>query len=391
MGLTAYTMSAPRAYKYAALYREKGVKTVMGGIHASLLPKEALCCVDTVVIGEAEGVWGEVLKDFEQNRLKSCYQSKYVSPENIPRPRHDLLHPSYTHASVQTSRGCPMDCEFCSVTAFNGYNFRLRPVEQVLDELTNLPQKKIFFVDDNLVGTSTLSQKRAIALFQGMISRKLGKSWVSQVSLNFGENEEVLKYAAESGCVSVMIGVEAEDSEALNQINKFVNLRIGSENYERVFQRINDYGISVYGNFIFGMDTDTQDAMRQRAEYIVQSRADVIQITNLTPLPGTRLMKRLSAEKRLLYTHYPEDWQHYDVTEIVFSPKMMSAHEFRKEFQACFRRIYSIPVILRKALKIFLSTKSPLLFLRCLWFNYAFRRLYSRITAFLEQENDRGM
>lgn len=385
VGLTSYTVHVARAYEIASMYRKAGITTVMGGIHVSTLPEEAGAYVDAIVIGEAEGTWRQVIKDFEQNHLKHRYQAEHISPDNIPIPRYDLLHPNYTHASVQTSRGCPMDCEFCSVTTFNGHKFRQRPVEQVLVELERLPQKKIFFVDDNLLGNSKASRERAIALFKGMISRNLNKRWVCQTSLSFGENEEVLKYAAESGCISVMIGVEAEDSEALAQINKSVNLRIGVENYERIFQRINDYGIAVYGEFMFGMDSDTKAAMQRRAEYIAQSRADVTQVTCLTPLPGTRLMKRLSAENRLFHTNYPEDWQYYDLSKMVFQPKTMEAHEFMQEYYKCLGHIYSIPTILRKALNIFLSTKSPRLFLRSLWFNYSFKKAYSQIAAWEKQ------
>ena len=170
VGITAFTASVNRAYEIAATYRARGTPVVMGGIHASMRPDEALRFVDAVVIGEAEGVWPQVVADFEAGRLQRTYQGGWPELAGIRPPRRDLFHPDYRFASVQTSRGCPMDCEFCSVTAFNGRRYRRRPVQEVLSELESIPQKLIFFVDDNIIGYGRPSREQAKELFRGMVS-----------------------------------------------------------------------------------------------------------------------------------------------------------------------------------------------------------------------------
>ncbi len=192
VGITAFTASANRAYEIAALYRHQGVPVVMGGIHASMCPDEALQFVNAVVIGEAEAVWPRAVADMEAGCLEQRYQGEWPDLSGMPAPRRDLFHPDYMFAAVQTSRGCPMDCEFCSVTAFNGRRYRRRPPEEVLAELEQIPQKMLFFVDDNIIGYGPASRKQALALFKGMVERKLDKWWFCQASLNFCDDEEVL-------------------------------------------------------------------------------------------------------------------------------------------------------------------------------------------------------
>jgi len=189
VGITAFTASANRAYEIAALYKERDVPVVMGGIHASMCLEEALQFVDAVVIGEAEMVWPQVLTDAEAERLQRIYHGVWPDLASLPWPRRDLFHPNYMFASVQTSRGCPMDCEFRSVTAFNGRRYRRRLPEEVLDELETIPQRMLFFVDDNIIGYGKESREQALALFRGMMERGLRKWWFCQASLNFADDE----------------------------------------------------------------------------------------------------------------------------------------------------------------------------------------------------------
>lgn len=357
VGITAFTASAPRAYELAAIYRQKGVPVVMGGIHCSMCPNEALKYVDAVVIGEAEGVWPSVIEDFLSGNMMKEYRGNFPSLANLPLPRRDLFDPGYIFASVQTSRGCPMNCEFCSVTAFNGQRFRRRPTQEILSELKTIPQKMLFFVDDNIIGYGVESRNAALELFKGMVDLKLDKLWFCQASLNFADDEEVLQWAAKAGCKMVFLGLEAEKVEALEAVEKKLNLQRGVDSYSKAFERIHRAGIAVLGAFIFGMDGDTLQKLEERGEYMVSSAVDVMQTTFLTPLPGTRLFDRFADEGRLLFSNFPEDWMHYDMTEVVFRPDGMRPEELTAGMHSANRKMYSSHVLLQKAYNTFRFTK----------------------------------
>jgi radical SAM superfamily enzyme YgiQ (UPF0313 family) len=357
VGITAFTASANRAYEIAAIYRQRGVPVVMGGIHASMCREETLRFVDAIVVGEAEMVWPQVIADVEAGQLQRVYQGGWMAPEGSPWPRRDLFHPEYRFASVQTSRGCPMDCEFCSVTAFNGRRYRRRPPEEVLAELETIPQKMLFFVDDNIIGYGERSREQALALFRGMVERKLDKWWFCQASLNVADDEEVLNWAGRAGCKMVFLGLEAEEVDALAEVNKQLNLHRGVESYEEAFRRIHRAGIAVLGAFIFGLDGDTPEKLRRRTEYMIGNGVDVMQTTYLTPLPGTRLFDRLQQEGRLLYTEFPKDWDRYDMTEVVHRPGSMEPADLAQGVHRSNRRMYCRSVLLRKALRTLWATR----------------------------------
>jgi len=358
VGITAFTASAPRAYEIAGIYRERGIPTVMGGIHASMLPEEALRYVDTVVIGEAESVWPQVIADFIGGGMQHTYQGSWLDLAGMVQPRRNLFRPEYVFGTIQTSRGCPMDCEFCSVSTFNGRHYRQRPVGEVLDELETIQQKRVFFIDDNIIGYGKGAEKRAIALFKGIIERGIKKDWWCQASLNFADNEEVLKYAARSGCLMVFLGVEAEDNDALKEIGKKLNLKKGKDGYREVFKRINRHGIAVLGAFIYGMDSDTTERLRRRTDYILHSGVDAVQLSYLTPLPGTRLFNRIRDEGRLLYTNFPADWELYDLMNVVYRPASMTPQQFLTITREGTRLVYSNWTIRRKFAKTLHATKN---------------------------------
>jgi radical SAM superfamily enzyme YgiQ (UPF0313 family) len=359
VGITAFTASANRAYEIASLYRQQKVPVVMGGIHASMCPEEALHFVSAVVIGEAEAVWPKVLADFEEGNLRQRYHGEWASLAGMPSPRRDLFHPGYMFASVQTSRGCPLDCDFCSVTAFNGKRYRRRPAEEVLNELETIPQRMVFFVDDNIIGYGQKSREQALALFKGMVERKLDKWWFCQASLNFGDDDEMLSWASRAGCKMVFLGLEAEETGALQEVHKQLNARRGINAYDQAFRRIHEAGIAVLGAFIFGMDGDTKDKLYRRSQYMASNRGiDVMQITFLTPLPGTRLFDRYQREGRLLYTDFPRGWEHFDMTEVVHRPGSLEPTQFSQIMAKLNRQIYAWPVLLRKALLTFWQTRN---------------------------------
>ncbi len=350
VGITAFTSAANRAYELAAIYREQDIPVVMGGIHASICTEEASQFVDAVVVGEVESVWADVIADTLAGRLKPVYTGSWSGLQDLCRPRRDIYSDKYLFASVQTSRGCPMDCDFCSVSTFNGLRYRRRPTDEVLEELESIPQKLIFFVDDNIIGYGKRSRQAALELFKGMVDRGIEKHWFCQASINVADDEEVLHMAAKSGCRMIFLGIEAEDAESLSDVNKKLNIKRGaSDAYEQIFERIHNAGIAVLGAFIFGMDQDTPDKLFKRAQYMLDSDVDVMQATALTPLPGTRLFAQLEAEDRLLYTNFPGDWDRYDLTEVVYKPKHMTAQEFSAIMRECLGKIYDRPTLKAKA------------------------------------------
>ena len=359
VGITAFTASANRAYEIAADFRKRGVPVVMGGIHASTRTEEALQSVDAVVIGEAETVWPQVIADAESGCLQRIYRGGWGDLTGSPRPRRALFHPGYMFATVQTSRGCPMDCEFCSVSAFNGRRYRRRPPEEVLEELAAIPQKMIFFVDDNIIGYGEKSREQALAIFKGMVERKMNKWWFCQASVNFADDEELLHWAGRAGCRMVFLGLEAEDADALMEVNKVLNLQRGVSSYEEAFRRIHRAGIAVLGAFIFGMDDDTPEKLRRRTEYMIRSGIDVMQKTFLTPLPGTRLFERLLRDGRMLHTGFPRDWERYDMGEAVHSPRGMTPEELTRAMDESSRRMFAWPVLAGKALRTLWRTRNP--------------------------------
>ena len=359
VGITAVTASVNRAYELAAIYREKGIKTVIGGIHASMLPDEASKYVDVVVTGEAESIWKEFIRDIEAGNPVRQYDGKLLPMENMPHPRRDLFHPDYTYANIQTTRGCPMQCDFCSVHTFNGNCYRQRPVEEVLDELETIPHERVYFVDDNIIGYSKKSAARAKALFKGMIERGIRKDWYCQASLNFADDEEVLEYAAKSGCRMVLIGIESEKVHQLEEANKKLNLKMGIDSYNSVFDRIHKYGMSVLGALIYGLDSDSKQDLFDRTRFAIESNMDAMQATIVTPLPGTGLYQRLEKEGRLLYTNFPKDWEHYHFLEVVHRPLKMAPNELMEAMWENWELLYNHRTIQKKMLQTLKSTRDP--------------------------------
>ncbi|MDP1621750.1 MAG: radical SAM protein [Bacteroidales bacterium] len=358
VGITAVTASVNRAYEIAAIYREKGIPVVLGGIHGSSMPDEAIRFVDSVVIGEAEGSWNRLLDDFQAGRLQKTYTSGLSDMKSAPPARHDLFHPGYFFASIQTSRGCPMDCEFCSVPAFNGHQYRLRDPQSVVDEIASVPHQLLYFVDDNIIGYNKAAEDHAAAVFEGMIRRNLKKEWFAQASLNIIEKPELLKLAKRSGCRMLLIGIEAENAEALKDSNKKVNLRLGVDNYKKAFRMVHREGIAVLGAFIYGMDSDTTTSLKNRTKYILSSSVDVTQASVMTPLPGTRLFEKFKKEDRLLCHDFPKDWQHFHFSDVVFNPARMTPKELAESTNHAYRQICSMNTIRMKFLRTFWNTRS---------------------------------
>ena len=354
VAVTAITPLAPRGYEIADEFRRRGKKVVIGGIHASWLPEEAKAHSDSVAIGEADEVWVEMLEDAEKGTMKPFYRQKERTDlSRLPIPRRNLFPPKgyLFHNLVQTTRGCPYDCEFCSVTALHGRSYRMRPVSEVEKEIQSLERSKayIFFVDDNLVGN--LSHAKELLT---MLSRYRLR-WVSQGPIHIAEDKEMVSLMAKAGCHGLFIGFESLREENLNLMGKRIN-RI--EAYERGIQRLHDAGIGVYGSFVFGYDYDDPSVFDDFLEFAERNHIEGAFLPLLTPFPGTRIYQRLKQEGRIL----TEDWSKYDMATVVFQPKRMTVEELQEGFWKVNRSFYSPPSMLKRIFNPFHIRRSLIIF-----------------------------
>lgn len=357
VGVTCMTPLAPRAYEIATRFRERGVPVVMGGIHASYLPEEAQRYADVVVVGEAEDIWPQVLEDFEHGRLQKLYRvSSPPEMDNMPAPRRDLLRGKYFVETVQTGRGCPINCHFCSVTAFNGSRYRLRKIDRVIDEVNSIRSKRLFIVDDNIVGSGPQHVRRAKELFDRL--QGCGKEWGGQSCLTIVEHDELLVSARKSGCRVLLIGFESLDAAALKAMHKPVNLQPATQNYRDAIKKLHDHGIAIVGCFIFGADTQDRDVFRRTVDFALETEIDAVQLTLQTPLPGTAFYRQMVEENRLLLTDYPNDWRHYTIVEPVFRMKNFTAHEAYEGLRNAYAEVSSLRSSLVRGLRTFKNTRS---------------------------------
>jgi radical SAM superfamily enzyme YgiQ (UPF0313 family) len=358
VGITAFTSNINRAYEIASIYKKKNIKVVLGGIHASMLPDEALRFADAVVIGEAENIWKKVIQDFENNSLSQKYNGGTVdlTKSNIT-PRRDLFNANYLWQTIQTSRGCPLNCNFCSVSKYLGKQYRQRNTDDILQEIKEIKGDYIFFLDDNLIGYGKECYQHAKELFRGMIKLGLNKKWWMQTSINATDDEEVIKLAAQAGCMFAFIGFESIEVDSLSNFKKGVNIKVGTENYKNVVDVFHKHGIGVLGAFIIGSDYETPEYYKILTEFLIKSDIDIFQITFLTPLPGTNFIEKLKKENRLLFTNYPSDWDKYRFSYIVHQLKGSTPELIYTASNYIKKRIYSFPTYQLRLLKSFLNLK----------------------------------
>jgi radical SAM superfamily enzyme YgiQ (UPF0313 family) len=347
VGITAFTSQANRAYEVAAHFRRLGVPVVMGGIHATMCLDEVMEQADSVVTGEAEGVWLQVLEDARHGCMKRRYDGGLAKISDIPAARHDLLATGYTFGAIQTTRGCPLNCSFCSVTAFNGAHYRMRSIGDVVREFRLIHEKRVLVVDDNFVGTRPEHIARAKDLFRAMIQAKLKKVWVAQATINFADDEEFLTLAAKAGCRGVFIGFESPTQKGLQELSKKFNFLRGRD-FRASVRRIQRHGIMVVGSFIIGLDVDVPGIGKRIAEAACRYGVDNLNALFLTPLPGTRLWDQMKAENRIALNEFPEDWKYYTLTFPVARYKHLSMDDIIEEMLACDRIFYSTPHILHR-------------------------------------------
>jgi radical SAM superfamily enzyme YgiQ (UPF0313 family) len=349
VGITAFTSQANRAYEVAAEFRARGVPVVLGGIHATMRLDEARARADSVVIGEAEAVWGELLEDLRKGALKPTYTGTYADMDRVPPARHDLLPTGYRFGSIQLSRGCPLNCSFCSVSQFNGKRYRCRPVEACVEEFRLIREKLVLVVDDNLIGTSRQHLEHAKTLFRAMAKANLGKKWMGQATINMADDDELLDLARQAGCFGVFIGFESPTAEGLDEIGKKFNLQKNRVMADAV-KKIQSHGIMVAGSFVLGLDVDKKGIGRRIAEAGNAFGVDLLNVLFMTPLPGTRLWDKMEEDGRLVANHFPDDWKYYTLTFPVATYAQLSWSEMLQEMNDTNEYFYSYKHIARRAL-----------------------------------------
>jgi radical SAM superfamily enzyme YgiQ (UPF0313 family) len=360
VGITAFTSQASRAYEVAAHFRGSGVPVVIGGIHATMCVDEAKERVGSVVTGEAEGVWTEVLADLAQDRLKPLYEGGMADISKVPLARHDLLPTGYALGAIQTTRGCPLNCSFCSVTAFNGTRYRQRPIADVLREFRQVTEKRVFVVDDNIIGTAAVHVARAKELFRALADAGLGKKWIAQTTINFADDEELLELAAKAGCIGVFIGFESPTREGLAEVGKKFNLRKDG-GLPLAVRRIQRHNIRVVGSFMIGLDVDEKGIGQAVASTASHYGVDNLNVSFVTPLPGTRLWEEMATAERIALSNFPEDWKYYTLTYPVARYERLSLEGAIDEMTACNRAFYSMPRIFSRMAGNVRHGRNPLL------------------------------
>jgi len=396
VGLSIMTCYAPRAYEIADEFRRRGKKVVLGGVHPTYCPDEALRHCDAIVCGEAEDLWPQVVADVEAGTLKRIYRmDQFPALSDYKPPRIELLSPdSYmTRLCSFTTRGCHFDCEFCSVSPFNGKTTRRRPVPEVIEELKHAKEWLRSDIIErmtrgSLLNALTTSLKIWVGLEEGSIVafvddlhnshraycrelwqalKSLNIKWGCQSTLFLGDDPEMVKLAADSGCVSVFVGMESLSDDSLDETNKGFNQVRKFENQIKMFH---DHGIMVNPGIVFGFDNDDESVFETAVEFLTRNKVELAYFNVLTPLPGTALFERYKREGRI----FDQDWSKYDGKHVVYKPKRMTPEQLQEGFFWANHQFYSWPCILNRV-----GHTSQRLIPR-LEMNWEFRKLICRTT-----------
>ena len=336
VGITATTGSAERMYALADRLRERGIAVVLGGPHATLMPEEAMTHADAVALGDAEESFPRMLADFEQGHLARIYrQPEGRSLAGLPVPRYDLLEDEFDfRCYVQATRGCPYRCSFCTLKVLDRH-FRVRPVAEVLRDIRAgdgrnwLQRKFVWFWDDNLTG----DHRYAADLFRGLIP--LRRWWWSQCSIDLAQDRQLLRLAAESGCLGVFVGVETFSEENLRHVGKRHN-RVSF--YRDAVRAFHDFGIAVQAGIIVGMDQDSEESIRLIPELVADLGLDLAFVNVLTPFPRTPLQQELERDDRL----YGAGWHLHDAAHVTFAPRNIAAADLESAYWRVHHELYSV-------------------------------------------------
>jgi radical SAM superfamily enzyme YgiQ (UPF0313 family) len=338
VGISAMTCYVNRGYEIADAFRARGIPVVMGGVHPSFMPREALQHSDAVVIGEVELVLAKVLEDLERGELRGIYKSDRLFPmEHLPLPRYDLLkkHRYVNRTFVQTSRGCHQGCTFCAEPLMNGLKFRYRPVDEVVREVEMCGSRMIALNDADFFGT----KERPKEVMRALKGR--GIRWQAGVTSKLAQDDSMLELAAESGCTMLSIGFESITRSVLTSVHKHVNR---PETFASLVEKVHSYGIMVFGLFIFGFDGDDSSVFGTTARFNIEADYDACAYSVLTPYPGTLTWYEMKKADRIV----SYDWSKYDQANVVFRPAQMTADELRLGHDAAYDAFYAPSSMVRR-------------------------------------------
>lgn len=338
VGISCMTANAPRAYEICKEFKDRGKKTILGGVHPTILPDEALLHADCVVVGEAEGVWETLLSDFQNDNLQSRYHNptpdlgKYV-PKDFRRILKKRL---FNLVPIMTSRGCPYNCDFCCVTNLFGKKVRHIPVENVVRDIKESGAKNFMFLDDNIIG----HPKYAKALFEAIKPLKI--KWVGQASVSLlVKDSNLMQLAADSGCKALFFGIESVSKEQLQKMRKLFN---EIELLESALKKIKKMGILIHASMVFGFDTDTKDTFKDAVKFLIKNKVSTVSFNVLTPYPGTKTYESLKEEGRLI----TNDWRYYDHNTVVFEPVNMKPYELQMGKINARKKFYTISSVIKR-------------------------------------------
>ncbi len=338
VAISCMTANAPRAYELCQEFKKRDKTVILGGVHPTILPDEALQHSDCVVVGEAEGVWKTLLTDFLNNNLKRKYHnptpdlSKYVPKDfsKIIKKRMFSLVP------IMTTRGCPYNCDFCCVTNLFGKKMRHIPVENVVRDIKESGAKNFMFLDDNIIG----HPQYAKTLFEALKPLKI--KWVGQASVSLLVRDSALmKLAAESGCRALFFGIESVSEEQLKSMHKAIK---EIEHLESALKKIKKMGILIHASMVFGFDNDTKEIFDETVQFLIKNKVSTVSFNILTPYPGTKVYEDMKKENRLTTT----DWRYYDHNTVVFKPTNMTPYELQIGKVKARKKFYSIWSVLKR-------------------------------------------
>jgi radical SAM superfamily enzyme YgiQ (UPF0313 family) len=367
VGITAQTPVVPRAYEIAEEFKKRGVPVVMGGVHASMLPEEALQHVDAVLVGEAEEVWPDLIEDLRKGQLKRIYQGNgFVDSSKLPLPRRELLNEKFYFPLklLETTRGCPHRCDFCGVSKFFGFRYRNRPISEIERELETLFKegqvinpvlRKIlslfskdlpYFLKRRLlyiIDSDVASNKRFCLELLSLL-KEFDLRWWGHAPVSVAFDQKLLEGFSQSGCIALNIGFESFSTKNLQTMGKGFNQ---PSRYAEAVKRIHDQGIGIMGTFIVGLDDDDPGVFQRIIDFCINEKLDWALTFIMSPYPGTDSFKRLEKEGRI----FCRDWEKYDSLNAVYQPLLMSPEELEKGMRRIWKEVFSLNSIYKRILK----------------------------------------